>query len=125
MQPKRVDLPVFGLPTSATLRTGASGEAGGAPARLARRIVRFHQDIEKAAGSQTDFVAAGAKDAGISGPEHLDPAALSQSELPQSVDMIGVAFDLEHLGRLAGDKLVEGHEINHAGILSGTRVFWQ
>ncbi|MCX7425971.1 MAG: hypothetical protein NTW96_10185 [Planctomycetia bacterium] len=123
MQPKRVDLPVFGLPTSATLRTVASGEAGGAPARLARRIVRFHQDTEETAGSQTDFVAAGAEDAGISGPEHLDPAALSQSELPQSVDMIGVAFDLEYLGRLAGEKFLEGHEINHAGGLSGVHAF--
>jgi hypothetical protein len=107
------------------LRIGESGDTGGAPARLARRIVRFHQDIEKTAGSQADLVTAGAENAGVSSPKHLDTATLSQSELPQSVDVIGFAFNLKNLGGLADEKLLEGYEINHAGVLSGTRVFWQ
>ena len=41
------------------------------------------------------------------------------------MDVIGFAVDLENLGGLADEELLEGDEINHSGVLSGTRVFWQ
>jgi hypothetical protein len=78
-----------------------------------RALDRLDQHVELGVGPQTDLDPRQADDAGISPAEHLDLDAVSQSELFQAVDVVGVSEDAMDACRLAGGQIAQGNQLVH------------
>src|SRR5574340_291755 len=104
---KSVDLPVFGLPTSATRRMVEESTVQW-PSGKANRL---HQDLQRTIAPQTELAPGHAEDARVAGPEHLDSGAAHNSELFQPMGALGVAGNAADDGRMSCRELMDGDSV--------------
>jgi hypothetical protein len=69
-----------------------------------RRLDQYVQAIIRA---KTDFVARQANDAGIAGAKHLNLRSAAQAKLAEPVNVIGMAHDLNDVGKMTGGEAMK------------------
>ncbi len=104
---KSVDLPVFGLPTSAIRRVVEESTVQ----RPSAKADRIHQDLQRAIAPQTELASGNAEDARIAGPEHLDLGAADEPKFFQAMGPLGIAYDAADDGRSSGRELMDGDSV--------------
>jgi hypothetical protein len=66
------------------------------------RSDRFDQHINQFIGPQAEFVAGDSQNAGCPGAEHFNPRARANTELLQSMNVVGIAKNTKDGSRMSG-----------------------